>query len=78
MTMALSSALRQLPRLAGGRSDRICQLQPAGQHVVARSFAAAAAVSSQEEQQRVALIQGASRGLGLEYARQLLERPGQR
>ena len=30
------------------------------------------------EQHQVALVQGASRGLGLEYVRQLLSRPGQR
>lgn len=30
------------------------------------------------EQQQVALVQGASRGLGLEYVRQLLSRPGQK
>ena len=37
------------------------------------------AVSSPEQENPpVALVQGASRGLGLEYVKQLLGRPGQR
>lgn len=35
-------------------------------------------VTDNSEQPQVALVQGASRGLGLEYVRQLLSRPGQR
>ena len=37
-----------------------------------------AALSSEQENPPVALVQGASRGLGLEYVKQLLGRPGQR
>lgn len=76
--MALASALRQLPRLIRGQSGHTCQALPTGTHVAARLLAAAASASADSPQQRVALIQGASRGLGLEYTRQLLERPGQR
>lgn len=36
------------------------------------------AFASSAEDGRIALVQGASRGLGLEFVRQLLARPGQR
>ncbi len=39
------------------------------------SAASAATAGSATQQQRVALVQGSSRGLGLEYVRQLLLRP---
>jgi NAD(P)-dependent dehydrogenase (short-subunit alcohol dehydrogenase family) len=45
-------------------------------HLV-RTRAAAAHSTQAAQQQRVALVQGASRGLGLEFVRQLLERPQQ-
>ena len=49
---------------------------PVRQAAVTRSYSYVAAASSSLPQ--VALVQGASRGLGLEYVRQLLQRPEQR
>lgn len=36
------------------------------------------ATTAQERVESIALVQGSSRGLGLEFVRQLLQRPGQR
>ena len=44
----------------------------------ARGYAAAAAEAAGDASHRVALVTGSSRGLGLEFARQLLQRPNQR
>lgn len=44
---------------------------------VARPATRALSVNT-DKQQQIALVQGASRGLGLEYVRQLLSRPGQK
>lgn len=79
--MSISGALRRLPAITGLLPHVGCMPQLASRTLphASRSFAAAAAaVEGQTQQQRVALIQGASRGLGLEYTRQLLERDGQR
>lgn len=59
--------------IAGQRATMLRALGPRHAHRLA-----AHAYSTQTvEQQRVALVQGASRGLGLEFVRQLLQRPGQ-
>ena len=79
--MAAIGALRQLPLVAGmlAHVSATAQHSIRAPHAACRAFAAAsAAADGQPAQQRVALIQGASRGLGLEYVRQLLQRDGQR
>lgn len=43
----------------------------------AAAYTTATAAAAGPAQPRVALVQGASRGLGLEFVRQLISRPGQ-
>jgi hypothetical protein len=81
ISMASTGALRRLPLVAGMLAHVRVTAQPPlrAPPAACRAFAAAsAATDGQQAQQRVALIQGASRGLGLEYVRQLLQRDGQR
>lgn len=78
--MASLSALRQLPRMAAFLPHLYPVPQTVGRHLhySSRLFTAAAASGDgADQQQRAALIQGASRGLGLEFTRQLLDRPDQ-
>ena len=70
-------ALLRAPRLGINCVPRFKQIFAAEIHALARS-APLAAASSGQQIPPVALVQGASRGLGLEYAQQLLKRDGQK
>ena len=70
-------ALLRLPRAGAGYVPRAKLIFAAEIHALARS-APLAAAGSQQRNSPVALVQGASRGLGLEYVQQLLKRDGQK
>lgn len=73
----MQQGLFSISRAAATWRPRLGQACRCELHAFARLSTVAAANAEQSTPQ-VALVQGASRGLGLEYVKQLLSRPGQR